>query len=59
MVGWYDAKVIAVETALGKGSARAGDDGVLNVECVAAGNRCCTATSMKCGIVPLILSCSR
>ena len=39
----------------GKESARTGDDGALNAECLAVGNRCYTATSVRCGIVPIIM----
>ena len=52
---WYDAKVIAVEIAPGKESARTGDDGALNVECLAVWSHCYTVTSVRCGVVPIIM----
>ena len=52
---WYDVKVFAVEIASGKESARNGDDGVLNTECLAMGSRCFTATSVRCGIIPIVM----
>ena len=52
---WYDVKVISVEIAPGKESARTGDDGALKAKCLAVGGRCCTATSVRCGIVHIIM----
>ena len=52
---WYDVKVVAVEIAPGKESARIGDDGALNAECLAVGSCCFTATSVRCGIVPIVM----
>ena len=52
---WYDVKVIVVEIAPGKGSARTGDNGALNAECLPVGSRCYKATSARCGIVPIIM----
>ena len=47
--------MFTVEIVPGKESARTGDDGVLNTECLAMGSRCFTATSVRCGIVPIVM----
>ena len=47
--------MFTVEIVPGKESARIGDDGALNAECLAVGSCCFTATSVRCGIIPIVM----